>query len=134
MSSNLTEVDRHIILTIGQLSLLDFLGEIGKYLQKEDKIRESLRTIPLEDFASLVHPTLSKRWVTEGLGDEALILQVQEMRVHSRLKKVIDDVATERHICNLCYKGEESERGGRNGGEEYTVCSNRECISHTFVR
>lgn len=134
MHANIPETDKHIILAIWQGNLLHFLEKIREYLGWEDKIRESLKETPIEDFSTLVDPIISKKWKSEGLSDRELQRQEQEKRLYTHLKKIIDEVVQERKICTWCYKGEESIRGGRNGGEEYSTCSNSTCISHTFMR
>jgi hypothetical protein len=128
------EADQQILLAIRAERLELFIEDVRKYLEKEDKVRDGLMETPIDLFSTLVYPIIRKKWETEGLDESGLVLQDQEKRYYYHIKKLIIEVAVKRSICTWCFGGEESIRGGRNGGEQYTHCSNPKCITHTFRR
>ena len=87
------------------------------------ELRERLLDLSLEDFANGVSSFMMFR----GLGSPWAPAIIEADR---EIRNLVREVAESREICTACFRGQERNVGGRNGGEERYVCSNPECSRH----
>lgn len=116
-------------VTEGRSRIETYLQCTENYLSVVEDLQSLLMQLPLEKFGDVV-----RSFETREYRDEADPEAVRRKRVSLEFfKKILEEVVCERGICSWCYEGETRESGGRNGGEQYTVCSNSECITHFFT-
>lgn len=102
--------------------LLDHIEEVRKYF-------ESLREASLEDFCILVSPIIRLRSELESKRSHPNFV-TQEERLYEPFFRLVQEITHELSICDRCYRGISTNRGGRNGGEERYVCSNPDCSTN----